>query len=256
MLFECQSPLISFRPGVYSSWGARGQYKVTDEISIQTGAWNYIEAYPFNNGWEWDEGESALSAFGNITYEKEGTYIEALLWGSDETQTDPLTGEETDGESGIYLGYKKPLYEGGEGGGFFKVPSVTFVEQFTYGFNDQNSKGLSYTNAVGLNIGSPIVSRPYDQYGVLLKTYQITDQMHQSLQDGYASNGVNYDKDDMQKAIQFDANFVLTPYLIVSAFGQYSWDVNSKNNPYNQYELPEDGVGFGLMGIILLDKLI
>jgi len=256
LLFGCQSPLIPFRPGVYASWGARGQYKLTNEISVQTGVWNYIDAYPLNNGWEWNEGESDLSMFGNITYGKDGKYFEALLWGTNETQVDPLTSEETDDESGIYLGYKTPLYEGGQSSGFFKVPSVSFVEQFTYGFNDQNSKGLAYTNAIGLNIGSPFTARPYDQYGVMLKTYKLTDHMQQALEEGYAQNSINYDKDNVQKAVQIDANFMITPYLIASAFGQYSWDVNSKNNSYNRAELPEDGFGFGLMGILLLDKLM
>lgn len=256
LLYSCQSPLLPSNPSLFSSWGGTLDYKINPEYALRAGGWNYISEFPFQSGWELNEESTGRTYMASLFYQdakERNNFGEVGLFRRSAPETNPLTGEQNSGYSGFYINRKIPVSKGHEINKTFKVPGTSFFEQFTYSFDKGNAKGLLFTNTMGLSFDSFINSRPMDSYSITLKNYQMTKDKQNQLVNGYAQNGLNYNVDRMQTLVQLDANLFVSPQFIISPYVVYSWNTSSRNS-YDFSKLPRDGVGFGLMGIIFLDK--
>ncbi|MCL2894268.1 carbohydrate porin [Brenneria tiliae] len=254
LIYSCISPLI---PSLfYASWGGRSQYNFNENWSAQVGGWNIVTDYPFEHGWEWKEKSGAMLWMSNLAYNDKRNSLELMLFHSTEQQTNPYTGKKHDGTSGFYVAFKTEIYQGKNVNAFFSIPNVAIVEQFTQTFDQSSTIGLQHTNLIGLNIGSPFTFRPHDSYGVSLKVHRLTSDQQRYTHGSFVDNGIyNYTAGRNQKVLQLDANFVITPEIILSPYINFSWDTNSRFNPYDHTHVPQDGYAFGVLGVIRFDRL-
>lgn len=256
LLYSCQSPLLPSNPSLYPSWSAMVNYDLGDGFSLGAGGWNYIPEFPFQHGWETNEENTGRTYMASLFYNNKDSRAnvgEIGVFRREAPENNPYTGEENSGYSGLYANRRFQISDTIDLGSTFKIPQISLFEQFTYSFDKGNAKGLLYTNTMGLTFGSFINSRPMDSYSLTLKNYQLTNDKQKQLVENYARNGLDYDVGRMQTVLQLDANFFFSPKVIFSPYIVYSWDTNTKNS-YDFSKLPSDGVGFGLMGIIFLDR--
>lgn len=256
LLYSCQSPLLPSNPSLYPTWSAMVNYDLGNGFSVGTGGWNYIPEFPYQHGWEMNEENTGRIYMASVFYENANDRKdvgEIGVFRRQAPENNPYTGEENSGYSGIYATRRFKISDEKILGSRFKIPKVSFFEQFTYSFDHGNAKGLLYTNTMGLTFDSFVQSRPMDSYSLTLKNYELTEDKQKQLVNNFAQNGMDYTVGRMQTLLQLDANFIVTPQFIFSPYIAYSWDANTKNS-YDYKQLPRDGVAFGLMGIIFLDK--
>lgn len=256
LLYSCQSPLLPSNPSLYPTWSAMVNYDLGGGFSVGAGGWNYIPEFPYQHGWEMNEENTGRTYMASLFYENANDRKdvgEIGLFRRQAPENNPYTGEENSGYSGFYANRRFQISDEINLGSTFKIPKVSFFEQFTYSFDQGNAKGLLYTNTMGLTFESFMHSRPMDSYSLTLKNYQLTRDKQKQLVETYANNGLDYKVGRMQTVLQLDANFFVSPKFILSPYVVYSWNTNTKNS-YDYTQLPSDGVGFGLMGIVFLDK--
>lgn len=258
--YGCKSPLLPFDPGIYPTWGGRMKLNISSSYSSQFGLWNRVATYPLNNGWEWNENATSQTMFYNIKYHNDDqssflSEVELMVYNDNAQQINPSNAESHRGTTGLYLGVRSNLRKSEIINNSFSIPRVDIYNQLSYSFDSSNSTGLKLTNAIGINIGSFINSRPKDSYGLSFKLYELTDTEQRFINESFERNDSKYSASKSQKLVQADANIFLTDNFIVSPYIQYSWDVNNRKS-YDFVTIPNDGIAFGILGYIKIDGIL
>ncbi|WP_180966850.1 carbohydrate porin [Cohaesibacter celericrescens] len=258
---------VGMNPPPYSNWSARASYDLTPEWTAQVGFWRDNSAFPFSTGWEgWSGSVTAPNGakivdpnsslyLANLVYETTAQTdlypkrYEAMLYYNDAEQTNPNTGEKHDGTSGIYIGGRQTVWRQDE------TPTSTSLSLYASmyaSFDQDNSFGLGSEVDAGVILQGPFESRPFDSYSLKFAWNHLTDDEQSYLE---AQNTGTYTVGPDQFMMGVDANFMLAGNTIVQPWANYTWNVNTFENPSYSGD-PDDGFSVGVNMVLLLDKAL
>lgn len=271
--YGCLSPILQdsgqINPIIYSNWGARAAYTITNEITAQVGWWKSDSDYPDSNGWNWSTSSPQSNTYlANLTYKTDpmqdryAKSYEALYYYNTASHTDskspgPVLPGPYKGTSGLYIGGKQVVWHpDGEIPGTPGAFSLSVFGNLSTSFDQHNAAGLSNTAMLGLMARGLLKSRPYDSVSVRVTYTRMTDAEQTFLRGtNLALGGNGYNVSRNEYALQLDANILVTPSVILSPYIQRTFNTNSWLMPYYGGK-PRNGVAYGVLMTFLFDKML
>lgn len=235
----CNDPILDNSTGVlpypYGSWGAYGRYRFTQASYLHAGVFESNAQHYFDKrkGVDWDPGDasgvSVLAGIGSTAdftqapyayqYELNGFYNSAR-------QTDPLSGRERRGSSGVMLKFRQTLAREGASG----VPDKAWQWFGAWSWSADDMQPFEHFAEVGLTrLGA--FGRPQDS--VNLKVSYLRLGAHQARwqeQARLAATGEDSRTRRNVSRVELNAHWQLTRNLALEPSVQYIF------NPDNFYD--------------------
>ncbi|GBQ37959.1 hypothetical protein AA11237_1683 [Acidocella aminolytica 101 = DSM 11237] len=249
-----------FAPPPYANWSARAGYNFTPALRVQGGFWKYDPAFPFSNGWESyhygvPSGNVYLADISYRTDPHKALYpsaYEAMFYRNTLSQSDPLTGQVTNGNSGIFLSAKQTFWRKNQNP--LSTSLSAFVADVTE-FNGKTGDGLRDNLDAGLTVQGMFPSRPFDSYGLKFTWVRLTSDEQAYLQKAQlSSTGSPYTVGPNEYGFGTDATFVLTPSLIFQPYATYILNSNAWASPTSTHR-PHDGFNVGFTFVALIGQM-